>query len=101
MAITTVEHVAKVLHLGDAADPTLLQAWEAAESQVASECRWSAIPAPAALVESVILRTARLLARRDSPTGVIGVGEFGPVRLSTVDRDVEALEAHYRKAVFA
>lgn len=105
MAITSVEHVANVLHLTSHDDPTLQQSYQAAEAQVASACRVPPVPdgetAPQALVMAVVLRTARLLARRDSPTGVLGVGELGPVRLARIDQDVEALEAPWRKLAFA
>ncbi len=101
MAITSLAHVVAVLHLGDPSDPTLASSYAAAEGQVAQACRVPPGPAPDALVMAVVLRTARLLARRDSPTGILGVGEFGPVRLARIDQDVESLEAPWRKLAFA
>jgi hypothetical protein len=73
-------------------------AYEAAEAYVAARCRWVA-PAPAALVQAVSLLTARYLERRNSPSGVLGGGDFGVVRVSGSDRDVDALLAPYRKLV--
>jgi len=46
-----------------------------------------------------LLRCARYLARRNSPEGIVGFGDFGPARVTTVDRDVAALEAPYLPVV--
>lgn len=95
-----------------ATDPILKPLWEAAEAYV-----WDRIspwyepdsegnppdpvpPAPATLGQAVRLLTARYYARRNSPDGFLGMGEFGPARVSTVDRDVEALIGPYRPVVF-
>lgn len=45
------------------------------------------------------LRTARYLARRASPEGVVGFSEFGPVSIALSDRDVAQLESPYVPAV--
>ena len=101
--VTSLDHVAAVLGV-DKAQSYVVQAYEAAEGAVGSLCRWQSdspeISPPQALVQSVILRTARYLARRDTPTGVLGVGEFGPVRIAAVDRDIEELEGPWRRVVF-
>ncbi len=106
MAVTTKERVLEVL--GVKTSPHFEVGYAAAEGAVASGCRWPTvdedgveIEAPAALVEAVVLRTARYLARRESPAGVVGVGEYGPVRISSVDRDIEELEAPWRRVVFS
>lgn len=75
----------------------------AAESYVASRCQW--VPdadghAPGDLVQAVRLLVARYLARRNSPDGFVGMSEFGPARIATVDRDIESLIAPYRRVVF-
>ena len=41
--------------------------------------------------EATLLQTARQFRRRLSPEGVAGFGEFGAVRVSRLDPDVEAL----------
>lgn len=98
--ITSLDHVAGFLGV-DKRLPHVVQAYQSAESMVGDQCRWpSDTTAPEALVQAVILRTARYLARRDTPTGVLGVGEFGPVRIASVDRDIEELEAPWRRVVF-
>lgn len=108
MAVTTKETVAGVLGIQNADAAPFTTGYLAAESAVASGCRWptqdasgAEVPAPDALVQAVVLRTARYLARLDSPSGVIGVGEYGPVRIASVDRDIEELEAPWRRVVFA
>lgn len=103
--VTTSDHVAAAL--GITTSVHFEQDYRSAEAAVAKSCRWPTVDAqgmplrpPEELVEAVILRTARYLARRESPTGIIGVGEFGPVRISSVDRDIEDLESPYRVVVF-
>ncbi len=73
-------------------------AWKAAEQYVADRCRWSSEEAPASLVEAVKLLTARYLARRKSPDGLIGMGEF-TARVPVIDGDVRALIGPYRRVV--
>jgi hypothetical protein len=50
---------------------------------------------PDDLREAVLLQTARQFRRRLSPEGVAGFGDFGAVRVSRVDPDVEALITPY------
>lgn len=52
------------------------------------------------LVTATFLRVDRLRARRNSPDGIVGFGEFGPARVSGADPDVVDLEAPYRPFVF-
>lgn len=86
------------------------RAYAAAEAYVSSRCSWPvlgidnqgapvALAAPADLVLAVQLLTARFLERRNSPSGVLGSGDFGVVRVSGADRDVQALMAPYRRLV--
>ena len=50
---------------------------------------------------AVNMRTARWLARRNSPEGLVGFGEFGPAQVSFSDRDISDLEAGYSVPVIA
>lgn len=95
MAVTSLEHVIDVLQV--APSPAIQQGYRAAESAVASGCLWPAAGVPEALVEAVVLRTGRYLARQQAPSGVVGVGDFGPVRMVSVDRDIEELEGPWRR----
>lgn len=58
-----------------------------------------AVPAPANLVMAVYLETHRLLARRNTPEGVVGMGEFAG-RIPATDADVAALLRPWRPIVF-
>lgn len=40
---------------------------------------------------AIIMQVAALWARRHSPGGVAGFGEYGPVRISRIDPDIERL----------
>ncbi len=84
------------------------QAYLAAEGYVSARCTWNTTPltaggadpaAPPALVQAVQLLTRRYLERRNTPSGVLGSGDFGIVRVSGSDRDVDALIAPYRRLV--
>jgi hypothetical protein len=46
---------------------------------------------PANLHTATLMLTSRLFRRRLSPEGVAGFGDFGAVRVSRVDQDIEAL----------
>lgn len=87
-------------------------AYNAAEEWVRDRCRWAKDvdteadppeewpPAPDALVQAVLLLTARYLQRRLSPDGLVGMGELGMMRVSSIDRDVESLTRPFRQVVF-
>lgn len=61
--------------------------------------RWGIDDTPVAVVEATLILAARLFKRKDSPEGVIGFGDFGAVRLTPNDKDVQSLIEPYRKAV--
>lgn len=63
--------------------------------QVTARWGWPATPDP--VTRAAIIWAVRLVNRRSSPTGIMGFGEFGGVRLSTMDPDVRALLAPYRR----
>lgn len=62
-------------------------------SSVQITARWGWPELPDEVEQATALLAARLYRRKDSPQGVIGGGEFGPVRVSRIDPDVEALIA--------
>jgi len=51
--------------------------------------------------QALVMQAARLWQRRFTPSGVEGVGDFGPVRVTRLDHDVEALLAPYRTFPFS
>lgn len=104
--VTTAAAVASVLKT-DAAGARFVAAYKAAEAAVRARCRWpyetsdgAPIPAPDDLVQAVILRTGRYMARANSPDGLVGMGEMGVMRVSVVDGDIRALEGPWRAVVF-
>lgn len=110
MALTTAELVASVLKT-DATSPAFLTAYAAAERWHAQRCTWQVaeqdvdgelvwVPVDVEdLVQSVILLTGRYLARKNSPDGLVGMGEMGVMRISQIDRDVQSLTGPYRRIV--
>lgn len=65
--------------------------------QVTARWGWPAVPEP--VRQATLLIAARLLRRADSPEGVAGFGEFGPIRVTNrMDPDAAALLAPYRRA---
>lgn len=50
---------------------------------------WPAVPAVVA--EATLLQAVRLYHRKDSPEGVLGSADWGPVRVARVDPDVQKL----------
>lgn len=84
-----------------------LEAIAAADAWVDARTRWpetqsDGVPLepPSDLVQACRLLASRYLARRNSPDGFVGMGEMGPARITTVDRDVESLIAPWRPVVF-
>lgn len=63
--------------------------------QVTARYGWPATPDP--VVRAALIWAIRLVNRRSTPTGVVGFGEFGGVRLTTIDPDVKSLLAPYRR----
>lgn len=51
--------------------------------------------------EAVLMMTSRLFRRRLSPEGVSAFGEFGAIRVTTVDADIERLLTQSRSWGFA
>lgn len=44
---------------------------------------------PTPVTDAALLQASRLVKRRASPEGVAGMGDFGPVRVSVLDPDIE------------
>lgn len=73
---------------------------DAADAYILGRCVIPAGLPPADLVQAERLLIARYLSRRNSPDGMVGMSEFGPARITTVDADVRALIGPYRRVVF-
>ena len=55
---------------------------------------WPAVPAM--IKQACRLQVARIMKRQESPTGIMGFGEFGVVRISRLDPDIEAMLQPYK-----
>jgi hypothetical protein len=60
--------------------------------QVTAKWGWPAVPAE--VVEATLIQAARLYRRKDSPEGILGSADWGAIRVSRVDPDVQALVGH-------
>lgn len=67
--------------------------WGPGRVRVTARWGWPAVPDD--IVEATILLANRLVLRTDSPEGVASSGEWGAIRLSRWDPDVESLIAPY------
>lgn len=63
--------------------------------KVTARFGWPAVPGP--VHRACIILARRYFTRKDSAQGVLGFGDMGAVKLSTVDPDVQALLAPYRR----
>ena len=70
-----------------------------ASVQIAGVWGWPSIPT--AIRQACILLAMRQFKRYDSPTGVMGFGDLGVMRVGRVDPDVEKLLMPFRKMGFA
>lgn len=61
--------------------------------QVTAAWGWPSVPDD--IVEATLLQAARLYKRKNTPDGIAGAGDFGPVRVSRFDPDVEELVAPF------
>lgn len=65
--------------------------------RVTADWGWPTVPS--VVTEAVLIQASRIFKRKDSPEGIIGSAEWGTVRLSRVDPDVESMLAPYRRHV--
>jgi len=63
--------------------------------------KWGWPSVPNAIKQAALMLSSRLYGRKASPMGVIGVGDFGPVRISRSDPDVAMLLVDYRRPPIA
>ena len=67
--------------------------------EVTAKWGWPSVPDP--VKQATLMMSSRLYGRKASPMGVIGVGDFGPVRISRTDPDIAALLMDYKRAGLA
>lgn len=103
MTISTQEQVLAWLGNPKLDEDLVVDCWQAAEAYVDARVMWEPVDvitdddgneievAPADLVQAVNILTARYLARRNTPDGMVGLGELGAVQVPYTDADVERL----------
>lgn len=64
------------------------------QGRVRITARWGWPAVPDVVEQAALIQTMRLFKRKDSPEGVTGNAEWGVVRLSRIDPDVQALIQH-------
>lgn len=67
--------------------------WPARRARITADWGWPAVPD--AIAEATLLLANRRFMRRDSPEGVSGWAQDGPVRVSRFDPDIEDLITPY------
>jgi hypothetical protein len=60
--------------------------------RVTAQWGWPSVPAE--VTEATLIQAARLYRRKDSPEGVLGSADWGAIRVSRIDPDVQALISH-------
>jgi hypothetical protein len=57
---------------------------------------WGWPSVPSAVAQACVMKAARIYKRRESVTGVVGLDEFGPIRVGRDDADVVDLLSPYK-----
>ncbi|MEU3563518.1 head-tail connector protein [Kitasatospora sp. NPDC006786] len=65
--------------------------WPGGRQRIRITARWGWPAVPAEVRQACLIQANRLFRRKDSPDGVAGSAEWGVMRLSRVDPDVQAL----------
>jgi hypothetical protein len=78
---------------------TLNGCWRDRQARVTARWGWPAVPAE--ISQAALLLANRLYMRKDSPEGIAGSAEWGGIRLSRWDPDVEALVSPFMLPGFA
>ena len=63
--------------------------------------RWGWPSVPDDINQACLILTADLYKRKDSPGGILGLGDLGAIRMSPLGRDVTAMVRAYRKETVA
>lgn len=78
--------------------PWLVNTWLTRLDRVQVTARWGWPAVPSAVSQACLIKASRFFHRKDSPQGIAGFGDFGPVRLGRgEDGDVAALLDSYRR----
>jgi hypothetical protein len=67
--------------------------------QVTAKFGWPSVPDD--INQACLILTADLYKRKDSPGGILGLGDLGAIRMSPLGRDVTQIVRAYRKETLA
>jgi hypothetical protein len=95
---TVPSDLAQVLNWATDATNTLITEWCI---DFGTDASGNPNPWPAPVTLAALEQAARLVKRRASPEGVAGMGDFGPVRVSMIDPDIENGISMWRFLVFS
>lgn len=97
-AFPEAEPWTSVRAVGSKTFPWLVNTWLTRLDRVQITAKWGWPAVPDAVTQACLIKAARLFHRKDSPQGIAGFGDFGPVRLSrSEDSDVTGLLDPYRR----
>lgn len=83
-------------------DVAIDQALSAVKSAIVARCPGlSAAPCPADVLYACLLWANRLLVRRQSPEGIVGVPDMGMVTIATYDSDIRQMLTPWYEPVIA
>jgi len=86
----------------DVDDVAIDQALSAAKTAIVARCpTLAAAPCPPDALYACLLWTNRLLVRRQSPEGVVGVADLGIVNIASRDRDIAQMLSPWLEPVIA
>lgn len=75
--------------IGTKTFPWLVQTWLTHLNRVQITALWGWQNVPDAVVQSTLIKAGRLFFRKDSPGGIAGMGDFGPIRITkATDPDI-------------
>jgi len=69
--------------------------WLPSAGRIRVTAKWGWPSVPESIVQATVLLASRIYRRKDSPQGVLGNAEWGAIRVSRMDPDVESLVAPF------
>ena len=87
--------------ISEAVDASQEAIWLRAPAAFAVDEAGTALPVPRGVHEAGLLVANRLVSRRNSPDGIVGVSDMGTARIASYDADVSALLGPHLPSVVA
>lgn len=71
------------------------------EATIQIQAVWGFASVPTAVKQAAILSSMRQFKRYDAPLGIAGFGDFGPMRVTRIDPDIEQMLSPWRRIQMA